>query len=248
MMKKRLFEIIEIAPEGDRGSQAYDVAMMCIIIISMIPLAFKVQTPVLRLIDYIAVAAFIVDYILRWFTADYKFPRAGKAAYLLYPVSPFAVVDLLAILPSVTAVGTGFRLLKLLRLLRTLRVLRVLKVVRYSKNISRIFQVLRKENVALLSVGTFAFAYILVSALVVFNVEPESFATFFEAVYWATVSLTTVGYGDVYPVTTTGRIVTMISSLLGIAIVALPAGIITAGYMQELTEESLPAKRDCEEN
>jgi len=107
--------------------------------------------------------------------------------------------------------------------------------------------VLQKEKVALLSVGTFAVAYILVSALVVFNVEPESFATFFEAVYWATVSLTTVGYGDVYPITTTGRIVTMISSLLGIAIVALPAGIITAGYMQELTEESLPIKVDCEE-
>ena len=74
----------------------------------------------------------------------------------------------------------------------------------------------------------------MISALVIFNVEPESFNNFFDAIYWATVSLTTVGYGDIYPVTTLGRVITMISSVFGIAIVALPAGIITAGYMTEI--------------
>ncbi len=77
----------------------------------------------------------------------------------------------------------------------------------------------------------------LISALVIFNVEPDSFETFFDAVYWATVSLTTMGYGDIYPVTTFGRIVTMVSSVFGIAIIALPAGIITAGFMEELYAE-----------
>ena len=76
----------------------------------------------------------------------------------------------------------------------------------------------------------------IISALIIFNVESQSFDTFFDAIYWATVSLTTVGYGDIYPVTTTGRIVTMISSMFGIAVVALPAGIITAGYMEALNE------------
>ena len=83
----------------------------------------------------------------------------------------------------------------------------------------------------------FAAGYILISALVIFNVEGESFNTFFDAVYWATISLTTVGYGDIYPITTAGRIITMLSSVLGIAVVALPAGIITAGYMDALNEE-----------
>lgn len=82
-----------------------------------------------------------------------------------------------------------------------------------------------------------AVAYIVISALVVFNIEPDTFKDFFEAIYWATVSLTTMGYGDIYPVTTIGRTVTIISSLLGIAIVALPAGIVTAGYMEELQNE-----------
>ena len=76
----------------------------------------------------------------------------------------------------------------------------------------------------------------MVSALVIFNVEPDSFDTFFDAIYWATVSLTTMGYGDIYPITTAGRIITMVSSIFGIAIVALPAGIITAGYMNEIND------------
>ena len=67
--------------------------------------------------------------------------------------------------------------------------------------------------------------------------EPESFETFFDAIYWATISLTTVGYGDIYPVTTVGRIVTMVSSVFGIAIIALPSGVITAGYLSEVSKE-----------
>jgi voltage-gated potassium channel len=82
-----------------------------------------------------------------------------------------------------------------------------------------------------------AIAYIIISALIIFNIEPDSFGTFFDAVYWATVSLTTMGYGDIYPVTSIGRIVTMVSAIFGIAIVALPAGIITAGYMHEITSD-----------
>ena len=70
-----------------------------------------------------------------------------------------------------------------------------------------------------------------------FNVEPDTFDNFFSAIYWATVSLTTMGYGDIYPVSTIGRVVTMLSSFVGIAIVALPAGIITAGYMDEIKKE-----------
>ncbi|MCD7843371.1 MAG: potassium channel family protein, partial [Clostridiales bacterium] len=87
------------------------------------------------------------------------------------------------------------------------------------------------------AVGTLAVGYVLISALIVFNVEPDTFDTFFDAIYWATVSLTTVGYGDIYPVTVIGKIVAMMSSFIGIAIIALPSGIITAGYMSELSKQ-----------
>ena len=77
----------------------------------------------------------------------------------------------------------------------------------------------------------------MVSALIIFNVEPQTFETFFDAIYWATVSLTTVGYGDIYPVTVIGRTIAMLSSFFGIAIVALPAGVVTAEYMKSIGKE-----------
>ena len=145
-----------------------------------------------------------------------------------------AIIDLISILPSLIPLNAGFKTLRLVRMIRALRVARIFKSFRYSKNISRIINVLKKSKNSLIAVGFFAIAYVLVAALIIFNVEPDSFNSFFDAIYWATVSLTTVGYGDIYPVSSIGRIVTMVSSAIGIAIVALPAGIITAGYMDEI--------------
>lgn len=145
-----------------------------------------------------------------------------------------AIIDLLSILPSITILNSGFRLLKIFRLMRTFRVFRVFKAVRYSKNIMLILRVLKRQRDSLLVVLWLAIAYVLVSALIIFNVEPQTFDSFFDAIYWATVSLTTVGYGDIYPVSMAGQVITMLSAVLGIAIVALPASIITAGYMEEI--------------
>ena len=244
-MRKRIYEIIEKSNPGDVLSSVYDYFMMAVIVFSLVPLAFKEDNTVFRIIDKVTVAIFIVDYLLRWITADYKFEKKSITSFLRYPVSPMAIIDLISILPSLTILNSGFKLLRVLRMIRAMRVLRALKAVRYSKNFKIIGNVLRSSKNALITVGMLAFGYILISALVIYNVEPDSFENFFEAIYWATVSLTTVGYGDIYPVSTMGRIITMLSSLFGIAIVALPAGIITAGYMNEInseTAESNPKK------
>lgn len=155
-----------------------------------------------------------------------------------------AIIDLISILPSLTVLSQGFKLLRLLRMFRALRVFRAFKLFRYSKNAQIIANIFKKQKGLLCYALILALGYIVISALVVFNVEPDSFNTFFDAIYWATVSLTTMGYGDIYPVTEIGRIVTMISSLFGIAIVALPAGIITAGYMDELGSISKKDEND----
>ena len=236
-MRKRIFEIIEVAKEDDRASYYYDAFMMAMILLSMVPLVFKQTTPLLIALDVVTVAVFMVDYLLRWSTADYKFQKPGLLSFLRYPFSLMALIDLLSILPSLTVLNAGFKVLRLLRLMRALRVFRVLRVVRYSKSLKIIGNVLKGSRESLLAVGSLAVAYILISALVIFNAEPDSFYDFFEAIYWATVLLTTVGYGDIYPVTTAGRLVAMASSIFGIAIVALPAGIITAGYMKELEKK-----------
>ena len=235
-MRKRVFEIIEASKDGDKLSTAYDLFMMAAIIVSLVPLGFKTETAPLRVMDKACVVIFVIDYLLRWLTADLKFDQKSAVSFFRYPVSLMAVIDLLSILPSVTVLNKGFKVLRVLRMLRALRVLRVMKFARYSKSVRIIANVFKKSKEPLLAVGTLATVYVIVSALIIINVEPDSFRNFFDALYWATVSLTTMGYGDIYPVTTIGRLVTMISSVFGIAIVALPAGIITAGYMDEINK------------
>lgn len=237
-MRKRLYNIIDAGNSDNKLSVIYDTFMMFIIIISLIPLAFKTSNTFFSVIETVSTIVFIIDYLLRLITADHALKTKLPAAIIIYPFTPMAVIDLIVILSSFTFLSNGFRILKILRLSRTLKVFRAAKFLRYSKNLIILIDVLKKEKKALSAVATMAAAYIVVSALVIFNVEPNSFDNFFDAIYWATVSLTTVGYGDIYPVSTLGRIVTMISSLFGIAIIALPSGIITGGYLNEINSRN----------
>ena len=226
-MRKKIYNILN-------QNAIYDTFMFTVIIMSIIPLAFVKQQSWMTLIDRITVIIFIVDYILRWFVADKLSNKLNK--FILYPLTPMAIIDLLSILPSITLLNSSFKLLKIFRLFRSLRLLKILKLVRSSKCITMICNVFKKQKETFITILVMAITYILVSALVIINVEPETFPTYFDALYWATISLTTVGYGDVYAVTTIGKIITMISSFLGIAVVALPAGIITSGLMDELSK------------
>ncbi|SDA60745.1 voltage-gated potassium channel [Butyrivibrio sp. INlla18] len=236
-MRKRIFGIIETSEENDKISSIYDAVMLLAIIISIVPLAFKKSFAIFQYTDIVTTVLFIVDYVLRLITADYKLKDHSAISFVKYPFTPWAIIDLVSILPTISAINSGFKLFRLFRIFRTFRVFRVFKAFRYSKSITIIAKVINNSKEALLAVCTLAIGYILVSALVIFSVEGDSFNSFFDAVYWATVSLTTVGYGDIYPVTTAGRVITMISSMFGIAVVALPAGIITARYLEALTEE-----------
>ena len=232
MTRKTLFQIIEPHQKENAIEKAYDVFMFLTIIVSLIPLTTKSHTGIFMWLDFVSTIIFIIDYVLRLVTADYKLEK-GKLSFLLYPFTFLALADLLCILPSLFLLNNSLRLFKILRMLR---ILRVFKFIRYSKNIQILTNVLKNQKDSLIIVGLLALGYIFISALIIFNVEPSTFPNFFDALYWATISLTTVGYGDIYAVSTTGKIITMISSFLGIAIVALPAGIITAGYMKENKE------------
>ena len=232
MTRKTLFQIIEPHQKENAIEKAYDVFMFLTIIVSLIPLTTKSHIGIFMWLDFVSTVIFIIDYVLRLVTADYKLGK-GKLSFFLYPFTFLALADLLCILPSLFLLNNSLRLFKILRMLR---ILRVFKFIRYSKNIQILTNVLKKQKDSLMIVGLLALGYIFISALIIFNVEPSTFPNFFDALYWATISLTTVGYGDIYAVSTTGKIITMISSFLGIAIVALPTGIITAGYMKEIKE------------
>ena len=236
-MRARLKTLLYSGEKTKIGT-VYETVSIILIVVSLIPLAFKKEYLLLLITDKVCAFLFCIDYILRWITADYN-KKNKPLSFIKYPFSFMAMIDLLSILPSVTPLSGGFKILRVARMFRALRVLRVVKAVRFSKNIEIILKVLRKTKEPLIAVGSLAIAYILISALIIINVEPDSFKNYYDAVYWATVSLTTMGYGDIYPVTAVGRLFTMISSVFGIAIVALPSGIITAGYIKEIEENEV---------
>lgn len=233
--RKQLFNIIEPS-KSSVWSNIYDVFMMILILCSIIPLAFRSELPLFDVLDKIAVSFFILDYVLRWLTADYAQPNKKKwKAFLSYPFTAFAIIDLLSIIPSF---NIGNKALKIFRVARLLKILRVFKFIRYSKNMRLLLKVLRKEKSILLTVMMIAIGYIFTTALIMFNIEESvMFANYFDALYWATTTLTTVGYGDIYPTSELSRLISMISALLGVAIIALPSGVITASYLDELREE-----------
>jgi voltage-gated potassium channel len=152
-----------------------------------------------------------------------------------------AIIDLLSILPTVHLLTPIF---KVARVTRLLRLLRIVKVIRYFEPLELVLSVIKKQRAVLLTVLSLAIVYIFVTAMIMFNAEedinPETgqhlFNNFFDAFYWAACTLTTVGYGDIYPISETGRAISIVSSMVGIAIIALPSGIITAGYMDEMRE------------
>jgi voltage-gated potassium channel len=228
----------------------YDYVMLTMIIASVVPLMFIGDCYIFDIIERVTVSAFIIDYICRWLTANIRLKR-GLLSYFLYPITPTAIIDILSILPGLGVINKSF---KLFRLTRLLKIIRILKIFRYSSKIAMFARVLLKERQVLCSVLILAVLYIFITALIMFNAEPhinpntgqETFHSFFDALYWATVTLTTVGYGDLCPVTNLGRMVSMLSSIFGVAIIALPSGVITASYLDELRESKINKQRQDE--
>ncbi|MFI3201744.1 MAG: ion transporter [Eubacteriales bacterium] len=235
-MREWLFHVIMPSKKDKPNvwSKVYDTFMIITIILSLIPMFFKETNDFFHTLELITVTIFIFDYLLRWSTADLLYNEKSLHSYMKYPFSFMALIDLFSILSAVTVTNSSLKILKTLRITRSVRVIRIFKSLRYSKNFTIIIKVVRKTRESLSAVAILCVMYVMASALVVFNIEPDTFTSYFDAFYWATVSLTTVGYGDIYPVSTAGRIVTMLSSVFGVAVVALPAGIITAGFMSEI--------------
>ena len=220
-------------------SRLYDFLMLIAIVIGVFPLMFREQKEYFLYFDIISCLCFVVDYFLRWVTCGLRTKKNCWAQYVIYPFTPMAIIDLLSILPTFNLISPVF---KVGRISRLLKILRVFKVIRYYEPLEIIIAVVRRQSKILWTVFSLAVFYIFITALIMFNAEedinPETgdylFDNFFDAFYWAACTLTTVGYGDLYPVSDIGRVISIVSSIVGIAIIALPSGIVTAGYLAEL--------------
>jgi voltage-gated potassium channel len=199
--------------------------------------------------DLFSVIIFTIEYILRVWSSNhdpkYKHSIHGRLRYML---SPAALIDLLAILPFYihVFVGLDLRVLRILRLMRFFRLFRLTAYTKATKLVTNVFKS-RFSELMLAFIMT-AFLIVIASCMVYFvehNAQPDKFTSIPDTIYWAVVTLTTVGYGDMFPITVMGKIFTVIILLAGIALLALPAGIITSGFLEEMRKSRKPVVYKC---
>ena len=248
-LKHRIFEIINKAENGDTASSIFDWMIMSLIALSILTIILdsfqnihdQFRT-VFQVFEVITVIVFTLEYILRIWTADLLYPVA-KHPRLKYCFSFMAIIDLLAILPFyLPFFSADLRFLRMMRLFRLFRLLRVFKLGRYVEALHIIVKVIRSSGPQLIMSVVICSFVMLFSAIIMYEVEnpvqPEQFPTVISSLWWAICTLTTVGYGDVYPITPVGRFFASVISLVGIGIIAIPTGIIAAGFNKVISYEN----------
>ncbi len=256
-MKSRIYEILEVANTGDRASRAFDLFLVTVISLNVMALVLGTVDRVLEsaprvfdLFDIVTVTIFTVEYLLRvWScTADPQYSGSIKGR-LRFMVSPLMLVDLVAILPFYFLLLYDQQAIDL-RAFRALRlVARAARLTRYSPGMRTMGAAITARKHELLTVvAVLAVLLVLASSLMFFaekEAQPEKFASIPEAMWWSIITLTTVGYGDVAPVTTLGRLIAGLIAILGIGIFALPAGILGASFLEQIERHRGPTVRIC---
>ena len=255
-VKQIIHSVISSPEEPSTASKIFDVSIIILIIINVITViadTFEItdwMSSLLWYIELVSVIIFSAEYLLRIYVADLEHPEMSPLkARLRYIFSFMAIIDLLAILPFYVPFIIPIDL-RVLRMLRIIRLLRIFKINRYTTALSTIADVFRRKKHELLSSIAVVLILIIIAAVLMYNIEneaqPDAFDNAFSALWWAVATLTTVGYGDVYPVTVLGKILSAIIALLGIGLVAVPTGIISSGFVESMEEKH--KKEDEKEN
>ena len=245
--KKVVFEVIQPAKQPQGASRIFDLLILTLIFTSVVSVflaTFKIPRTLrigLFVLEWVAVAVFTVEYLLRVWTAELLYPQLPPwRARLRYMRSGMALIDLAAILPSYLPMILPVNLVGL-RAIRLVRLLRIFKLNRYSEALLGIATVLRRKSKEMLAAMFFVAILLVIASLLIYYAEhdaqPEAFANAFSGLWWAVATLTTVGYGDIYPVTATGRVLGAVIAILGIGMVALPTGILSSGFMELISRQ-----------
>lgn len=240
--KQRLFEIFEAAKDGDRASKIIDILIMSLIILNVIAViisTFDLPLFLVTLLNYfeiLSIIVFTIEYLARVYTSDLLFPNLSPIkARLKYVFSFMALIDLFAILPFYLPKIFPYDL-RIIRSARIMKLLRVFKLNRYSVAFETITTVFKNKRNQLISSTIVVMTMILISSVLMYNIEntaqPDKFTNVFDALWLSIATITTVGYGDIYPITTLGRILGAIIAVLGIALVAVPTSIISSGLSE----------------
>ena len=249
-IRKGLFEILEKDDGDNRLSRRFDLFIMIMIFLNMIAVIMETVASVyikyedfFEWFEIISVVVFTLEYVGRIWTCTlierYRHPIKGRIQFIL---SPIGLIDLLAILPFYLPFIMSIDG-RILRLLRLFRLVRIFKMGRYSTAFQMIANVLNRRKEELLVTLTIVLLVLVLASSLMYYVEhevqPEAFSSIPATMWWGVATLTTVGYGDVYPITSIGRVLGAFIAIMGVGIFALPAGIIASGFEAEIRKKSV---------
>ena len=237
--RKRIFEIIQIGNKEDLPSRAFDIGIVIAIVLNIAVLfldtfdGLSAYDSIFRVVEIVTILIFCVEYALRIWTADLLYPEEKKKsrAILKFIFSFDGLVDLLTILPFFFLSGMGA-----VRFLRVARIFHLFRINTQYESFQVITSVLKEKRNAILYSVFIIVVLILASSLTMYSVEhaaqPEAFQNAFSGIWWSVSTVFTVGYGDIYPVTVLGRVMGVIITFLGVGAVAIPTGILSAGFVE----------------
>jgi len=255
VIKKRTYEILKVASPDDLPSKIFDIFISILISLNVIVVILEtVETlssqyqNLFNVFELFSVVVFSVEYVLRIWSCtaeeNYHNPVTGRVKFAL---TPFLVIDLLAILPFYLPMFITLDL-RFIRALRLIRLLRVFKLARYSESLRILGNVFKKKKAELyITVFILVILLVIVSSFMYFlenEAQPKVFSSIPASMWWGMITLTTVGYGDIYPITIFGKLLGVIMALLGIGMFALPTAIIASGFTEEM-QKKREKKQTC---
>lgn len=248
-IKKRIFDIIQIGQRGDFASLSFDIFLVVIIVLNIISLVLETfplpsgLLSFLHIVEIVTIILFGAEYVLRIWTSNLLYPAESRGkAVIRFLISFDGIIDLLSIVPAFFL--TGF---SAFRMLRVVRIFHLFRINATYDSFNVITTVLHKKRKQILSSVFIILILMLASSLCMYSVEnpsqPEVFKNAFSGLWWSVSTILTVGYGDIYPVTVLGKILAIVIAILGVGVVAIPTGIISAGFVEQhnfLETGSLP--------
>ncbi len=253
MIKNRIYQIIEKGSHGSKQNLIFDYTITILILLNVIAIILETIPEVndslrgfLRQFELVSVIIFSIEYLLRLYVSDLSHPSSSKTrSAFKFIFSAYGLIDLFAIIPFYLPFLIKVDL-RFLRILRLMRFFQILKINRYHSSLNLIWSVIKEKRPELAITGFVTFLALLIASFLMYYVEgevqPDKFPNILAGFWWAIATLTTVGYGDVYPITGIGKVISGFVAILGIGLVALPTGIIGAGFMEKIGKKESEIK------
>lgn len=257
-LRYRMYQLLEKAEEGDRASQLVDVGLLILVFVNVLAVSLETVDSLHRAyaeifwwIEIVSVTLFTLEYGLRFWSVAASADERGISslkARLSYVFSPTGIIDLVAILPSLLPLLFGSIDL---RWLRILRLARLFKFSHYTSALEDLISSVRREHQSFIATIYLLFLALMISSTLIYvfehELQPENFGSIPESMWWSFVTLTTVGYGDVVPVTAAGRAIAALTALMGVCVVALLTGIVATGFSKQMAMKQSELEDEIEQ-